>query len=282
MPLSLISRDRFKTALRISDTADDTQLLRDLEYVSDLMERDAKRWFQVRTATLYFQARWGDRLLLSEDLLSLTTLKTLTLNDGGTRSYGAGTDATAQWAATDYDLYPMNAVARKEPYWEIRVNPEGDYSFPTDPLGVQIAGTWGYWQDTVSAGTLGAAIASTTTTSVTMTAGHSVEAGHTLLIGSEQLYVSAVATNTLTVERGVNGTTAATASNGAAVSRYRYPPVVEDACIRQGQLSFRGHDAPFSTIGGGEWNEQVRSVFTAGIHPFVRAQLNQVRRLEAV
>lgn len=282
MTLSLVSRDRFKTALRISDTADDTQLLRDLEYVSDLIERDARRWFQPRTATLYLRARHGDRLLLGEDLLVVTTLKTLTANTNGTRSYGAGTDATLQWASTDYDLYPENAVARREPYWEIRANPEGDYSFPTDERGVQVVGTWGYWQDTTSAGTLGAAISSTTATSVTMTAGHSVEAGHTLLIDSEQLYVTAVATNTLTVERGVNGTTAATHSNGATVSRYRYPPVVEDACIRQGQLSFRGHDAPFATIGGGEWNEQVRSAFTAGLHPWVRLSLNQVRRVEAI
>ena len=53
---------------------------------------------------------------------------------------------------------------------------------------------------------------------------------HTLLIESEQMYVSAVATGTATVVRGVNGTTAATHS-AAAVSVAKYPACVERACV---------------------------------------------------
>jgi len=299
MPLSLIGLSTFKAALRVADTADDTQLLRDLEYVSDLIERETKRWFQPRTATLYFQARASlahdlvaarhyattlayagrasDRLLVDAfDLLTVTSLRTLTTNSSGTRTYGD------TWAVTDYDLYPLNAQANREPYWEIRANPQGSYRFPADERGIEIIGTWGYWSDTASAGTLGAAISTTTATSVTMTAGHSVQAGHTLLIETEQLYVSTVATNTLTVERAQNGTTAATHANSTAVSRYRYPGVVEQACIDQGQQAYRGHDAPFGQIGGGEWTEPVRLAFRSGLHPFVRRMLDLVRRVEPV
>lgn len=73
--------------------------------------------------------------------------------------------------------------------------------------------------DNLSVGALGAAIPDTTGTSVTMTAGHSVAAFDTLTIDSETLYVTAVSTNTLTVIRGWAGSTAATHSNGATVTR---------------------------------------------------------------
>ena len=74
---------------------------------------------------------------------------------------------------------------------------------------------------TDAAGTLGAAIADTTTTSVTMTAGHTVEVGGLLLIDSERLYVSAVVGNALTVVRGFLGSTTETHLNGATVAAYR-------------------------------------------------------------
>src|SRR5207249_1635119 len=52
---------------------------------------------------------------------------------------------------------------------------------------------------------------------------------HTILIDNEQLFVSAVAANALTVVRGVNGTTAATHLDEATVSIFRYPAAIVDA-----------------------------------------------------
>lgn len=69
--------------------------------------------------------------------------------------------------------------------------------------------------------TLGAAITSTTATSITLSAVGSLPTSGTVVIkiDSEEMLVTAgLGTTTLTVTRGVNGTTAATHSNGATVT----------------------------------------------------------------
>jgi len=71
----------------------------------------------------------------------------------------------------------------------------------------------------VFASTLGAAIGTTATTSVTVADGTFWAQGDLLEVDEtgEQLLITAVATNTLTVIRGFNGTTAATATDGGVV-----------------------------------------------------------------
>ena len=98
---------------------------------------------------------------------------------------------------------------------------------------VQIGGQWGWWRHLTRASETANAIADATTTSVTVSSRADVEAGHTLLIDSEQLFVSSYSGNTLTVVRGVNGTTAASHSGGAAIDIYEYP-----------RADHRGHDPP--------------------------------------
>lgn len=70
----------------------------------------------------------------------------------------------------------------------------------------------------VRTSTLGAAIIDTTGTSVTATDGTMYQPGDVIEIGSERVEVTSISTNTLTVIRGVEGTTAATAANGAATT----------------------------------------------------------------
>lgn len=65
--------------------------------------------------------------------------------------------------------------------------------------------------------TLGAAVADTSTTSVTVSNGDYFTPGMVVLVDSEHMYVNAVSGNTLTVTRGFWGSTAATHSNGAKV-----------------------------------------------------------------
>src|SRR3990167_2786899 len=215
MPFAFINRDDLKTALGITDTTDDTALRRAIEAATRQIDDKLDRRFHPYTATRYYTARDYDWLMV-DDLLTVTTLKTLTTNSSGTRTYGN------TWATTDYDLEPYDAADGREPFTAIRANPSGAYTYPTDRRGVEVVGLWGFWLETVSVGTLGAAISDTTGLTVTMTAGHSVKALHTLLIDTEQVYVASVATNTLTLDaRGANGSTAATHSNGAAVVAYR-------------------------------------------------------------
>ncbi|MCH8897292.1 MAG: hypothetical protein IIC33_03250 [Chloroflexi bacterium] len=66
---------------------------------------------------------------------------------------------------------------------------------------------------------------------VTVTDGAKFSVGQSLLIESEQLYVTAITANDLTVERGINGTLAVVHPDGADVSLYRYPGSVLEACL---------------------------------------------------
>lgn len=122
--------------------SDDDKSLMELaiEAISRLVDEWYDTTFYARTETRYFTAQYHDLLWLSEDLISVTTLKTDD-NDDGTYE--------TTWTTSDYWLEPRNARAKtneqdKEPYRQIRVNPNGDYSFPTQHYGVEIAGSWGY------------------------------------------------------------------------------------------------------------------------------------------
>lgn len=75
---------------------------------------------------------------------------------------------------------------------------------------------------TASTTTLSAAITDVAATSITVTSATaaSLAVGDYIRIGTELLLITAIATNTLTVTRGQLGTTAATALNGATVTRH--------------------------------------------------------------
>jgi hypothetical protein len=73
---------------------------------------------------------------------------------------------------------------------------------------------------TATTTTLSAAITDTAATSITVTSSASLTVGDYIRIGNEFLLIGQIATNTLTVSRGALGTTAATALNGATVTRH--------------------------------------------------------------
>jgi hypothetical protein len=81
--------------------------------------------------------------------------------------------------------------------------------------------------------TLSAAITSTLTTTFSVASGTGIVAGMYLLIDSEYVLVTAVSGTTITCIRGVNGTTAATHANGAAVT-------TAAMTITRGQLATTG------------------------------------------
>lgn len=117
------------------------------------------------------------------------------------------------------------------------------------PLTVAVAGTWGIHRDYANAwqsvDTLQAAIISTTATTFTVAsaAGNDtfgiaprLSPGNLVRIDSEMMEVVTVATNTITVRRGVNGSTAATHLNGAAVETFLVEEPVRYAVARQAGL----------------------------------------------
>ncbi|MCH8991004.1 MAG: Ig-like domain-containing protein [Acidobacteria bacterium] len=203
--------------LNITGTGDDTRLLTLLESVSRLIDRYCNRHFYALNATRKFDGE-GIVGLLVPDLISIDTngLKT---DDNKDRTFETA------WAATDYLLLPSNADPASSgnpgsrPYTSIEVDVDAGTkgAFPVGRETVQVAGQWGWWRHLKTAAETANTIADATTTSVEVSSRTDVEAGHTILIDSEQMFVESYSTNVLTVVRGVNGTTAASHDNAKAI-----------------------------------------------------------------
>ncbi len=259
---------KIKAALVITDTTDDTLLMRALEAASRWIDGETFRYFYTVSETRYFTAKHGGYLIV-DDLLSISTFKT---DDDGDRTY------ENTWAVTDYDLEPYQGY----PKTRISTTPEGDYTFPTVRKGVEIAGVWGFGNGSSatpyenSNTTLNEAL-DASETGVDVAAGTAIAAGQNILIESEQMYVQSISTNTLTVIRGVNGTTAATHATGKDVYKYAYPRDIRRACIRLAQRTYRLESAPFGTSGGQEMGS-VDVVASAGDRD-IWGWLNPFRKL---
>lgn len=266
---SYVSRTDFKSRLSITTTNDDAKIDLLLQGVSQWVDKFTGRRFQPYTATRYYTARRGSVLDLPDDLLSITTLKH---DENGDGTY------EQTWASTDYHLWPYDAATDEIPYTAIKVAPQGTRAFPAgQPKGVEIAGSWGYWDSRVSAvTTLGAEISSTTATTLTAASGAALEVLQTIRIDSEQMFVTAISSNTVTVKRGVNGTTAATHSNGANIDVYEYPPAVTEAVYIQANRLFKRKDTPFGIAGVADMGV---STFIPRLDPDVKQLLSGFLRL---
>lgn len=239
MPHAYLSVADLKRRLDDTTTSDDAAYRAVLEGVSQEIDNLTARRFQPYSAVHYYTGNplgvvWVDDLLTVAEIAS---------DADGSRSY------SEVWGASDYDLMPFNATYQREPYQSLQPAPAGTRWFPTAPRGVRITGVWGYWLDTVPITTLGANVSSESVTTITVASAANFSAGHTLLVDSEQMYATSISGTTVTVQRGMNGTTAATHSSGAAVAVYRYPTPIVEACAIQAARIFRRKDAPFGTQG---------------------------------
>lgn len=181
--------------------------------------------FGPRIGTNKYDADGSNELLLNDDLLSVTTL--------GVASQTGGS-ATTLTVDTDY-LLTSSSGYTGTPYRKIIRHTSGSpYSFGTGYRLISIAGVWGYSNVTIpSTTTLASGFsASTTATSFTTSASPTIQPGHTLLVGTEQMYVRSVSGTTATVVRGVNGSTAAVQADGSAIAVYQYDGRVHDVCMR--------------------------------------------------
>lgn len=242
-----------KAAMGETTASSDASLLAAAEDASRYIDSECGgRRFYTVSATRYYTARCADHIDV-EDLLSVTTLKT---DSDGDRVY------ETVWSATDYDL-SAGGDYNLYPRWRISRSPYGSYYLPAYARGIEIAGVWGYgdgesaspWRAT------GVTITVATPTGTTLTASSSSTGcapGMTLLVGTEQVYVTAVSGSTLTAERGVNGTTAA-AHVADAVSIATYPRGVVRATLMIAEQMSRLEGAPFGVSGSQEMGVQTLS-----------------------
>ena len=236
-----------KTQLGVTGTGDDTPLLQSLEMASRSIDTFCKRHFYNTSETKQFRGA-GNRLFLDTDLISITTLTTL--KDDRT------TDKT--WATTDYELFPLGDTIYPKEWIELADNTSAGSFASGIKRGVQIVGVFGYGNGTSSTPYLSATTTNdgsfgASDTDFTATAGANLNIGETILIDSEQMYITGISSNTITIQRAMNGTSGASHSTGATVNVYNYPQEISNACYLQaGRISKRWHTAYASSLGAPE------------------------------
>lgn len=236
-----------KDSLGILATTHNDRLLALLEVASRTIDRYCDRHFFVKSETRYFD---GSKAPLQiNDLLSIDTLTT---DEDG--------DATFEntFATTDYILYPLNTF----PKTKIELSVDSDYGgFGHRKKGCSIAGKWGYG-DGVSAmpysssGDLTGDNLSDVATSCDVTDADNFSPGQTILLSSEQCYISAYDTtgDTLTLIRGVNGTTAVGHNAGTGIYIYDYPADIEQTCLSLAEKIFTTRGKGFQSERLGDYS----------------------------
>ena len=264
--------------LNAPDDGQDERLLEMLETASRWIDGYCDRHFFTTTGERRFDGT-GRVTLAVTDLVSAAEVR---VREGATGRW-------VGWNSGDWMGYPLNAAPAEpdgRPYTRI-VATAGGRRFPLSRGGVVIAGAWGYGDVREDTGlqVSGAGIPAENT-EITLAApgggpAASLSVGHTVRIGDEQMYVAGVADDgqgatTLTVQRGVNGTTPATHAANSGVSVYRYPSAVTEACLQQAALWWRERlSAPFRPLEGEVGGDD------NGVSPMVRGLLKPYRRRTA-
>ena len=281
MPHAYIGLATLKSsgALNITGTGGDARLLVLLEAISEAIDDYAGRSFQPRIETKYFSGNGKSSMLLPDDLIAVTTLKE---DDNLT-----GTGYATTWATTDYVLAPYDAhptdsnPERTSPYTALEVDRRDSGSQSRLGRGqrrFELAGKWGWAESQKATGATTSEELDASETGVDVSAGTSFEAGQTILVESEQMYITAISSNTLTVVRGVNGTTAATHATGKSITTMQYPAAVREAALIETARLWTMRTSGYASSVGNPDTGQV-TIFGGQLHPRTRALLDPFRRI---
>lgn len=202
--------------------------------------------FGPRLGTNYYEPPGCNVLELDDDLLTITSVTTYD-TPGGT-----GTTLT-----DETDFYKRRGrVYGQSPYRQLEIHEASSAVWGSATRGgAVIVGKWGERDErkTLSPTTAEALDASETECDVSALT--DLSPGLTLLIDSEQVYVTATtdaATDSITIVRGANGTTAATHVTSSAIARYLYHPAVKNTTLLVATRRLRGRDAGVTPSYGGE------------------------------
>lgn len=252
----------------------DIPLLELLNATSRQIDRFCNRKFYVLYGTKYFDGS-SDPLNI-DDLLSIDT-SGFDLDEDADATYSSAV------ATTDYYLYPYNEF----PKTKVKISPNGDYGGFAGGIkkGVRIVGNWGYGESATPYSDSEDEVEDTggitaTATSITVADADNFSPGQTILIESEQCYISAYDTtgNTITVTRAVNGTTGATHAKDKTIYIYVYPGDISEACLIQTMRWWKRKDTAFADVIG----VPELGAITAfkGLDPDVKLILNGYRKIQ--
>ncbi len=217
--------------LNIAGASHDRRLLALLEEASRLIDGYCNRHFYVLVAARQFETHRrsaGPRQLLVPDLVRVDGMRVT----GATQAQ----DDDPAWTSASYQLFPRNAAPDKpwgRPHTRMSIGAAGGDARSL----VEISGRWGYREALEDTGmVLAGAGLGLTGGAMTVEGGFPIAPGHTLAVGDEQVYVTAVEGQQVTVKRAVNGSSAAVHEEGASLRVYRYPGPVQEACLHLAAL----------------------------------------------
>lgn len=293
-------------ALNIAGAAYDRRLLGLLEEASRLIDGYCNRHFYVLIAARQFEIAHrpaGVRQLLVPDLVRVTEVRVARGCGGIVSNFVSDQDSNpiqspaqdsahpTRWRSVPWRLYPRDASPDKpwgRPHTRVTIGSAagsvagydcrchgGGAQSPCSGL-VEVSGRWGYREVTEDTGAViaqGSGMASTDTT-VTVDGEHALSPGHTLAVGEEQMYVTSVAGQEITVARGVNGTLAADHEDGTSVRVYRYPGPVLEGCLQLASLLWGRRNRPGEPVSG----KGNQGRFTVGLGSGVEGLLAAYRK----
>ena len=272
-----------RQALGDDDTDLDARYFKIIASASRSIDLHCQREFFVETASKRFNTPREQRPLFFPDLLSASLVEQDLDRD---QTFG---DTVV---AADYLLFPLNDL----PKTHITRSELSTGLFLTIPgqANIRITGDWGYGNgrdaSPVTLTAITVTIADETEIEVDVDTEGTIDAGDTILVGTERLFVLAASSNgdkTLTVQRGVNGSTAASATGLASV--YQYPAQVTEAALRA-TLRQIGIDAGGTgTVSQkiGQFSESLLSgnvpnAYKNGLHEDERGMLDGLRRISTI
>ncbi len=233
-------------ATAMTNAGNNARKLEMLDEVSRLIDTKAHRGsgFGPWVGTMQYDGDSRDVLWLRADLATLTSLTV--------RPSQAAASVTP---VVETDFYLAGLDGYNAPYRKLLLHGQGSpVTFGSAQRGIGVTGTWSYPYRTRLLTATTAEVLDDTETSVDVTALTELSPGMTILVGSEQMYVSGTTTGTpytLTVERGVNGTTAATHITASPITRYVYDPSVNSLALRLATKRWKARDAGADGSDGG-------------------------------
>lgn len=230
----------------LTGTANNARKLEILDEVSRLIDARAHRGtgFGPWVGTLAFDGDGSDVLWMRADLDELDSI-----------SIASSATATPDTPVVDDDFYLAGLGSYEPPYRRIVLHGQGTPTrFGCGKRLTEIAGTWTYPYRTRTLTPTLAEDLDSSETEVDVSGLTGLSAGMTILVGDEQMYVTATTdstTDSVTVERGVNGTTAEAHLTGASITRYLYHPSVHTLALRLAEKRWKARDAGGDGTDGG-------------------------------
>ena len=275
---TLATIDDVKRSLGITAMTYDAVLTGALAQVSRLVTAAAGRRFLPWQATRYLDGDDTSTLWLPETWLAITTVS-LSSDLGQTYTALGATD----WWASD------GLVWDQPPYQLLAMNPNGAYGgFYAGQRTVKIVGVLGWHADYANAWEAsGDSVQDATGLTASVTAitvadadggdargiAPRFSAGDLLRIDSEYLTVGSVnaSLNTLTVQRAMNGSTAATHAKSTSIFKFRPDGMASEAAVIQTVRLFKRGQQAFADAGAN--SELGQLMYVKRLDPDVEALL---------